>query len=254
MAQAAMSGERECHIVCLCDDDLVEHSKEHPPTLSLSSDAPSYEIRSTKMYKFFRYVENREVAKEVLKERGLKKIRISIEGYPISKEEITRRLGGVPRTEVIYNYVQRPFIICSWEQHEGRSKHVDFQCVKRQSTSNLFNVTDDDSETVMIENELDTMPDHRLDALDGVNMNRVINGNYSSRRNSSSPNLLRAGMNFNEIEQLDLGENDETNSTENLESEGQNEGLEESSQNSNNNLNILPAMEPLGRDDDVPSN
>lgn len=143
------------------------------------------------MYKFFRYVENREVAKDVLKERGLKKIRISIEGYPTSKEEITRRLGGIPRTEYIYNYIQRPFIFCSWEQHEGRSKHVDFQCVKRQSSSNLFNVTDDDSETVMIENDLDgNLIGPRLDALDGVN--RVSTGG-NSRRNSSSPSLMNRG-------------------------------------------------------------
>ena len=195
------------------------------------------------MYKFFRYVENREVAKEVLKERGLKKIRISIEGYPISKEEITRRLGGVPRTEVIYNYVQRPFIICSWEQHEGRSKHVDFQCVKRQSTSNLFNVTDDDSETVMIENELDAMPEHRLDALDGVNMNRVINGG-SSRRNSSSPNLTRSGLNLSEVEQLDLnGSGGDDNNV--------NEREEENNSNSETQIfeengNLLPesSLEP----------
>lgn len=32
------------------------------------------------MFKFFKYVENREVAKFVLKERGLKKIRLGIEG------------------------------------------------------------------------------------------------------------------------------------------------------------------------------
>lgn len=39
-------------------------------------------IRSTAMYRFFKYIENREVAKLVLKDRGLKKIRMGIEGYP----------------------------------------------------------------------------------------------------------------------------------------------------------------------------
>lgn len=37
-------------------------------------------IYSTKLYRFFKYIENRDVAKLVLKERGLKKIRLGIEG------------------------------------------------------------------------------------------------------------------------------------------------------------------------------
>lgn len=32
------------------------------------------------MYRFFKFVENRDVVKEVLKEKGLKKIRLGIEG------------------------------------------------------------------------------------------------------------------------------------------------------------------------------
>lgn len=32
------------------------------------------------MHRFFKYIENRDVAKQVLKERGLKKIKIGIEG------------------------------------------------------------------------------------------------------------------------------------------------------------------------------
>ena len=32
------------------------------------------------MYRFFKYIENRDVAKQVLKEKGLKKIRLGIEG------------------------------------------------------------------------------------------------------------------------------------------------------------------------------
>lgn len=32
------------------------------------------------MYRFLKYIENREIAKQVLIERGLKKIRIGIEG------------------------------------------------------------------------------------------------------------------------------------------------------------------------------
>ena len=35
---------------------------------------------STALYRFFKYFENRDVAKEVLKERRIKKIRLGIEG------------------------------------------------------------------------------------------------------------------------------------------------------------------------------
>ena len=48
-------------------------------------------IRSTAMYRFFKYIENREVAKLVLKDRGLKKIRMGIEGYPTHKEKVRCR-------------------------------------------------------------------------------------------------------------------------------------------------------------------
>lgn len=48
------------------------------------------------MYRFFKYIENRDVAKQVLKERGLKKIRLGIEGYPTYKEKIKKRPGMLP--------------------------------------------------------------------------------------------------------------------------------------------------------------
>jgi len=41
-------------------------------------------LYSSKLYRFFKYIENRDVAKAVLKERGLKNIRIGIEGKIIS--------------------------------------------------------------------------------------------------------------------------------------------------------------------------
>ena len=37
-------------------------------------------IHSTALYRFFKYIENRDVAKQVLRDRGLKKIRLGIEG------------------------------------------------------------------------------------------------------------------------------------------------------------------------------
>ena len=87
------------------------------------------------MYRFFKYIENRDVAKQVLKDRGLKKLRLGIEGYPTHKEKVRLRTGSRP--EVIYNYVQRPFIHLSWEKEEAKSRHVDFQCVKSKSITNL---------------------------------------------------------------------------------------------------------------------
>lgn len=71
----------------------------------------------------------------MLKDRGLKKIRLGIEGWPTYKEKIKKRADG--RAEVIYNYVQRPFIHMSWEKEEAKSRHVDFQCVKSKSVTNL---------------------------------------------------------------------------------------------------------------------
>uniref|UniRef100_A0A5F9DE01 BTBD10/KCTD20 BTB/POZ domain-containing protein n=1 Tax=Oryctolagus cuniculus TaxID=9986 RepID=A0A5F9DE01_RABIT len=107
-------------------------------------------LYSSKLYRFFKYIENRDVAKTVLKERGLKNIRIGIEGYPTCKEKIKRRPGG--RSEVIYNYVQRPFIQMSWEKEEGKSRHVDFQCVRSKSLTNLVAAGEDvleDQEVLM---------------------------------------------------------------------------------------------------------
>ncbi|XP_072292073.1 BTB/POZ domain-containing protein 10-like isoform X2 [Eucyclogobius newberryi] len=132
MVASAQSGERECHVVVLTDDDVVDWDEEYPPQMG---EEYSQIIYSTKLYRFFKYIENRDVAKAVLKDRGLKKIRLGIEGYPTYKEKVKRRPGGRP--EVIYNYVQRPFIRMSWEKEEGKSRHVDFQCVKSKSTTNL---------------------------------------------------------------------------------------------------------------------
>lgn len=133
MVMSAQKGDRECHIVILCDDDIVEWDENYPPPIGEEN---AQVIYSTQMYRFFKYIENRDVAKQVLKERGLKKIRLGIEGYPTYKEKVKRRPGG--RSEVIYNYVQRPFLHMSWEKEENRSRHVDFQCVKSKSITNLL--------------------------------------------------------------------------------------------------------------------
>uniref|UniRef100_A0AAY4C709 BTB domain-containing protein n=1 Tax=Denticeps clupeoides TaxID=299321 RepID=A0AAY4C709_9TELE len=132
MVSSAQEGERECHIVVLLDDDIVDWDQDNPPPMG---EEYSQILYSTRLYRFFKYIENRDVAKALLKERGLKNIRIGVEGYPTCKEKVKRRPGG--RSEVIYNYVQRPFIQLSWEKEEGKSRHVDFQCVRSKSVPNL---------------------------------------------------------------------------------------------------------------------
>ena len=130
---SAQRGDRECHVVILLEDDAVDWDPECPP---LIGEEYTQVVYSTAMVRFFKYVENRDVAKHVLKERGLKKIRLGIEGYPTSIEKEKKRPGG--RREVIYNYAQRPFIHMSWEKEEAKSRHVDFQCVKSKSLTNLL--------------------------------------------------------------------------------------------------------------------
>ncbi|XP_067850341.1 BTB/POZ domain-containing protein 10 [Heptranchias perlo] len=162
MVASAQSGDRECHIVVLTDDDVVDWDEEYPPQMG---EEYSQIIYSTKLYRFFKYIENRDVAKTVLKERGLKKIRLGIEGYPTYKEKVKKRPGGRP--EVIYNYVQRPFIRMSWEKEEGKSRHVDFQCVKSKSITNLAAAAADIPQDQLVVmhptpqvDELDTLPNH----------------------------------------------------------------------------------------------
>lgn len=133
MVASTQCGDRECHIVVLMEDDVIDWDEDFPPPMG---EEHAQSIFSTPLYRFFKYVENRDVAKQVLKERGLKKIRLGIEGYPTYKEKIKlKRPGGRP--EVIYNYVQRPFLHMSWEKEENRSRHVDFQCVKSKSITNI---------------------------------------------------------------------------------------------------------------------
>ena len=176
MVNSAQRGDRECHLVVLLDDDVVDWDEEYPPQMGeeyAQSESqfsaiqeftfifsfflflqPSLARQCTASSRYFKnllkfladtflhfnftdaqYIENRDVAKQVLKERGLKKIRLGIEGYPTYKEKVRKRPGG--RAEVIYNYVQRPFIHMSWEKEEAKSRHVDFQCVKSKSVTNL---------------------------------------------------------------------------------------------------------------------
>lgn len=140
MVASASQGDRECHIVILLEEDTIDWDEDYPPPMG---EEYSQTIKSTPMYRFFKYVENREEAKAVLRERSLKKVKLGIEGYPTHKERVKKRPGG--KAEVIYNYVQRPFIHMSWEKEEAKSRHVDFQCVKSKSVTNLAEAAADPS-------------------------------------------------------------------------------------------------------------
>ncbi|CAH2016782.1 unnamed protein product [Acanthoscelides obtectus] len=98
MVSSAQRGDRECHVVVLLDDDTVDWDEEYPPQMG---EEYSQTVNSTAMYRFFKYIENRDVAK------------------------------------------QRPFIHMSWEKEEAKSRHVDFQCVKSKSVTNLAEATAD---------------------------------------------------------------------------------------------------------------
>ncbi|CAL8082787.1 unnamed protein product [Calicophoron daubneyi] len=134
LVKCAGLGERECHVVIVTDDEIIDWDPDYPPQMP-ENELHSHIIYSTQMFRFLKYNENREVAKQVLMERGLKKIRIGIEGYPTSKDRVKFRPGLRP--EAIYNYVQCPFLRMSWEEEENKSRHVDFQCVKSKSVSDL---------------------------------------------------------------------------------------------------------------------
>ena len=77
MARSAQIGDRECHIVVLCDGETVEWDDELPPQLG---EQYAQIVHNTALSRFLKYHENRDIAKSILKERGLKKIRIGIEG------------------------------------------------------------------------------------------------------------------------------------------------------------------------------
>lgn len=145
----------------------MDWDRDFPP--QMIGEEYSQTVSSNAMYRFFKYIENREVAKLVLKERGLKKIRLGIEGWPTYKEKIKKRADG--RAEVIYNYVQRPFIHMSWEKEEAKSRHVDFQCVKSKSVTNLAEAAAD----LPIENVIEISRDY-VDQADGIpQINQIIN-------------------------------------------------------------------------------
>lgn len=130
IVQRALKGERECNVVILLDNEQIDWNPKLPPP---SGEAQSQVIQSTAMHGFFKYLENRDVAKTVLVERGFKKVCLGIEGFPTHIDRIRSRQDG--KLEASYFYVQRPFIRLSWEKEDARSRHVDFQCIRSRSRS-----------------------------------------------------------------------------------------------------------------------
>lgn len=112
---------------------------------------------------------------------------LTYKGFPTHKEKIRRRTGD-RRPEVIYNYIQRPFIRMSWEMEEAKSRHVDFQCVRSKSITNLSLDGDEpnlDSETVA---RVDLGSSNVTTNVETIYVDRSTNGNGSSSSSSSSNN------------------------------------------------------------------
>jgi len=143
----------------------------------------------------------------------MKKIRLGIEGYPTYKEKVKKRAGG--RAEVIYNYVQRPFIRMSWEKEEAKSRHVDFQCVKSKSVTNLAEATADPAmDQPLGANQIEVHPlvegmmnmhpgDMHLERFHGPERNEIIRGAIGAAAGNANFNppgspLLRPAINPNE--------------------------------------------------------
>eukprot|EP00045_Choanoeca_perplexa_P015504 m.196006 g.196006 ORF g.196006 m.196006 type:complete len:436 (-) comp17008_c0_seq5:1539-2846(-) len=139
MARCADLGERQCHIVVLSESDTVEWDEELPPQLG---EQYAKVVHDSSLFRFLYSYENRSIAKRVLKESGLKKIKLGIEGFPTFAER-TRRNANGEKVEVEYHYDQRPFIKASWEKEDHKSRHVDFQYVRTPTTTNVLSTVMD---------------------------------------------------------------------------------------------------------------
>uniref|UniRef100_A0A1I8FRZ6 CASPASE_P20 domain-containing protein n=1 Tax=Macrostomum lignano TaxID=282301 RepID=A0A1I8FRZ6_9PLAT len=113
LVTCAQRGERECQIVILADEDVVDWDEDHPPAMPDTEVLPLI-VNSSSMCRFFKYVENRDVAKQL-------------------------RPAPVPAGQL--------------EKEENRSRHVDFQCVKSKSISDLTSL-----EAVAVERPVDLPP------------------------------------------------------------------------------------------------
>eukprot|EP00049_Salpingoeca_infusionum_P005507 m.92942 g.92942 ORF g.92942 m.92942 type:complete len:507 (-) comp12992_c0_seq9:2286-3806(-) len=134
MAKCAAVGERKCHIVVLTEEDTVHWDDDLPPALG---EQFAQIVHDSSLHRFLYSYENRVIAKQLLKDRGLKKIKLGIEGFPTYADKIKSNAQG-EKLEVEYHYDQRPFLQLSWEKEEGRSRHVDFQFVRTNTSTSVL--------------------------------------------------------------------------------------------------------------------
>ncbi|EDQ92852.1 uncharacterized protein MONBRDRAFT_13315 [Monosiga brevicollis MX1] len=134
MARCADLGERQCHVVILADSDTVEWDDDLPPQLG---EQYAKVVHNSSLLRFLYHYENRTIAKRILKEKGLKKIKLGIEGFPTFAKRIRRNAAGA-KVEVEYHYDLRPYVKASWEKEEQKSRHVDFQYVRTSTTTNVL--------------------------------------------------------------------------------------------------------------------
>ena len=112
-------------------------------------------------------------------------------GYPTCKEKVKLRAGN--KFEVIYNYIQRPFLLMSWEKE--KSRHVDFQCVRSKSITSLLDASIDLvqeasqlDDNVRQQQQTDLLSNNFASALI-LNTSNSANSNINNSNNNNNNNM-----------------------------------------------------------------
>eukprot|EP00732_Lithocolla_globosa_P005213 Lithocolla_globosa_v1_NODE_5241_length_1276_cov_32.660115.p1 type:complete len:286 gc:universal NODE_5241_length_1276_cov_32.660115:1246-389(-) len=129
--ECADLGERLCTVVVLTSEDDVHWDESDPPPFE-EEEAQKKVITSTEFSRFLLYAENRRLVEEVLMERGLKKVKLGIEAFPMDKQICDPH--GIPLSNP-YRYEHRPYISCSWEKEDKGNRRVAFQYVRKTSSA-----------------------------------------------------------------------------------------------------------------------
>ena len=85
-------------------------------------------VYSTSLYRFFKYFENRDVAKEVLKERGLKKIRLGIEGKLKLQQLSMDYLSFLQSFYLVWSHGKCRNTLRQLKPPHTLFRHIDFAC------------------------------------------------------------------------------------------------------------------------------
>lgn len=101
-------------------------------------------------------------------------------------------------SKVIYNYIQRPFILMSWEKE--KSRHVDFQCVRSKSITNLLEISTDLTTTQEDDNltpeyiSVDSTMNGDSDILFNFNSNStaILTNGTGNAHNTTLNNLIQS--------------------------------------------------------------